>query len=135
MGFQPQLLSGKRLAAEPPNKHSCKTSPVFARLNKMANGAESTKTGNEQVEMEKSSVTRAEMPAPPKQEYDVGDTVKVSVLEDGVRRPKKMEVAQAELRRNKWKYQIKPVGGGGGESVHQDENGNEWFAEDQLEWW
>ncbi len=104
--------------------------------------------------MEKSSVKRADMPAAvclrltwkmpsfaadrilqPKQEYGVGEKVKVSVLEDGVRKPKKMEVARAQLGRDKWEYQIKPVGGGDGEAMHQDENGNDWFTEDQLEWW
>jgi hypothetical protein len=75
-----------------------------------------------------------------KQEFEEGDTVKLGVLENGVRKTKKMEVVRAKLRGGKWRYQVKPStsnggqGGGDAEALHRDEDGNDWFAEDELEW-
>jgi hypothetical protein len=75
-----------------------------------------------------------------KQEFGEGDTVKLGVLENGVRKTKKMEVVQAKLSGGKWRYQVKPSASGGGqgegdrEALHRDEDGNDWFVEDELEW-
>ena len=65
-------------------------------------------------------------------EYDKGDTVKIGLLENGIRRAKTMEVVQVELRGGKWVYQLKPSGGE--QALQRDENGNDWFTEDKLEW-
>ncbi|MCJ1379748.1 hypothetical protein MMC17_002851 [Xylographa soralifera] len=86
-----------------------------------------------QEEKEKSAVVRANDPVKARQEYDKGDTVKFCVLENGVLKPKKMEIVDAEFRGNKYVYQIKFSGAT--ESIYKDKNGNDWFKQDDLEWW
>jgi hypothetical protein len=105
------------------------------------------------VEIEKSFVNRTDKPAAVclwltwklcsfaadrilqlRREYDEGDTVKLGVRDRGVLKAKKMDVARAELKEGKWMYQVKPSGGGNGEVLHRDENGKDWFKEDELEW-
>ena len=72
-------------------------------------------------------------------EFKQGDSVKKGVLENGVRKSKKMEVVRREVRNGRWKYQIKPSSSEGATedaqeaAVHRDENGDDWFTEDQLE--
>lgn len=60
--------------------------------------------------------------------------MKLAVLENGIRMPKKMTVVNAELRQSKWMYQVKRSGQVL-ETLHQDEHGNDWFSEDALVWW
>jgi len=69
-----------------------------------------------------------------RQEFNPGDVVKLSVRENGVLNVKKMEVVKAEQREGIPKYQVKPSGQKE-EGVFKDENGNEWFDEDELTWW
>lgn len=58
--------------------------------------------------------------------------MELGVLNNGVRETKEMKVVRAELRGGKWMYQVRR-GDGREETLHQDENGNDWFSEDQLE--
>jgi hypothetical protein len=60
--------------------------------------------------------------------------VELGVLNNGIRETKEMEVVRAELREGKWMYQVRCSDGGKKEALHEDENGNDWFPEDQLEW-
>jgi len=69
-----------------------------------------------------------------RQEFNPGDVVKLSVRENGVLNVKKMEVVKAEQREGIPKYQVKPSGQKE-EGGFKDENGNEWFDEDELTWW
>lgn len=55
------------------------------------------------------------------------------MLENSVRKVKKMEIVEEKLKEGKWVYQVKISGGG--PELHRDENGNDWFREDELEFW
>jgi hypothetical protein len=68
------------------------------------------------------------------QEYKKGDSVKLPVLDKGVRKARNMKVERAELRRGKWWYQVKRSGWGGEEALYRDEDGNDWFLEVNLDW-
>ena len=67
-------------------------------------------------------------------EYDLGDEVRLPVLENGVRRSKKMIIVKVQQKEGRWMYQVKPFGQQSG-PVHKDENGRDWFAESALDFW
>jgi hypothetical protein len=88
-------------------------------------------------------------------QYDPGNIVQLGVLENRVRRAKKMEVVRADLKGGKWIYQLRPSVAGNrkgqgkevgkeeggkegkkadGEALHRGEDGNDWFKEDDLDW-
>jgi hypothetical protein len=43
-----------------------------------------------------------------------------------------MKIVKAELKRGIWEYQVKGIGE---TSLHKDQNGKDWFRENELEWW
>jgi hypothetical protein len=64
--------------------------------------------------------------------FEEGDKVKLPVEENGKYFAKRMEIVKAERKRGMWEYQVKGVGEA---SLHKDQNGNDWFRENDLEWW
>ena len=66
------------------------------------------------------------------QEFEVGDIVKLSLLENGMRTSKKMEVLEVLPRAGKWWYKVKRPD----ESVaYRDKLGQETFPEANLSFW
>ena len=55
------------------------------------------------------------------------------MVEDGVQKQRKMVIVEAKLREGRRMYQIKADSEGA--ELHRDENGNDWFKEDDLELW
>ncbi|KAI4159967.1 MAG: hypothetical protein LQ342_006183 [Letrouitia transgressa] len=117
----------------------------------MSDKNEHKKTANEPQEIEKALVNKSDNPVPVTNrniellgnqlltgpeicnEFDEGDTVKLSVLENKTWRPKNMVVITKDFKQGKWIYQIRPSGDNSGKP-YQDENGNDWFGEATLVW-
>lgn len=67
--------------------------------------------------------------------FEKQDIVKLGVVEDGVRKVKKMEVANRRVVQGRYEYQLRKYGGREEDALYCDENGNDWVREVELNLW